>query len=91
MIINLLINLVLLLFGALFSFMPVVTLADIPFIGEGFSNILTTAVLSWNAFCVTFPYAVTAWHALLWVILPFEIALLVLKFFLGHRTPAHMN
>lgn len=89
MIVNLLINLVLLIFGTLFIFFPVVTIASIPYIGVPVSSLLTSMVLTWNAFMVTFPYAQTAWHIFLVVILPFEILMLLGKFFLGHRLPVN--
>jgi len=92
MIINLLINLILLIFGSLFVFLPQVSLSSIPYIGDDLVSILTNVVLTWNAFMATFPYAQTGWHILLYVIFPFEILLLVSKFFLGHRTPSnHIN
>jgi len=91
MIINLLINLVLLIFGAIFVFLPEVTIASIPFIGEQLSSILQTVALTWNAFMVTFPYAQTGWQIFLTVVLPFEVLMLIAKFFFGHRLPAHTN
>jgi hypothetical protein len=67
-------------------------LASIPYVGPGLSSILTTAVTSWNAFTITFPYALTAWHVFIYVILPFEITLVILRFIIGHRAPGqHIN
>jgi len=89
MIIDLIISVLLSLFGFIFSFLPVVTLADIPYAGEGISSTLLWMVTTWNSFMVTFPYAETAWSIFLLIIVPFELLLLVAKFFLGHRVPAH--
>lgn len=91
MILTFLIFLIQGLFGALFYFLPVVTLADIPLIGDFVSETLTEMVLIWNAFIGTFPYAEIAWNIFLFVILPFEGLMLIAKFFLGHRLPAHTN
>jgi hypothetical protein len=91
MIINMLINLVLLIFGALFSFLPKVTLASLPYVGSYISSSLIFIVGLWNGVLTTFPYAVVGWHVFLWIILPFEGLMLVAKFFLGHRVPAHLN
>jgi len=91
MIINLLINLILLIFGSLFVFLPEVSLSSIPFIGPEIVSILGTVMGIWNAFMTTFPYAETGFYIFLWVILPFEILMIIAKFFLGHRTPANLN
>lgn len=91
MIINLLIFVIISIVGAVFNFLPVVTIASIPYIGTDLSSILTTMILTWNAFMATFPYAVVVWHVFLIVVLPFELLLLLGKFFLGHRFPAHLN
>lgn len=87
MIINLLINLILLIFGSLFVFLPVVTLENVPYIGEALRGIIIDMVGVWKAVLTTFPYAQVAWDVFLYVIMPFEILLLVSKFFLGHRSP----
>lgn len=67
-----------------------VTLEGIPYIGTEIVSILSTMTGLWNSFMETFPYADTAWTIFLYVIIPFEISLLVLKFFLAHRVPAHV-
>ena len=89
MITILLINFVLILVGFLFSILPVVSVASIPFIGVYISSFFSTAVSIWNTFLVTFPYSVIVWHTFLYVIIPFEILFLVGKFFLGHRMPSN--
>lgn len=87
MIINYLISFILGIISIFFVFLPVVTLADIPVIGDTISSLLLTMVRMWNSFIDTFPYAGTAWQVFLYVILPFELLMLVGKFFLGHRMP----
>lgn len=79
------------IFGAIFVFLPEVTLNSIPFIGDGIVTILTTVSGWWNAFLETFPYAVIVWKIFLFVVIPFEMMLLIAKLFLGHRTPVNVN
>jgi len=89
MIIILLLNLLLLVFGTIFSILPSVSIATIPVIGPSVSSFLYEAMGVWNAFMVTFPYAQITWDVFLYVILPFELLMLVGKFFLGHRMPSN--
>jgi len=89
MITEIIIQVVVSLVSLLFVFLPVVSLSTIPLVGEPISSALLYAVTTWNAFLITFPYAVTAWNMLLLVIIPFEILLMIGKFFLGHRLPAN--
>lgn len=91
MITNLVINLILLIVGALFVFFPVVTLNDIPIIGDALVTALTFMAQTWNGFIDTFPYAGVAWNVFLKVIIPFELLLITLKLFLGHRSPTNAN
>ena len=91
MIISLLLNIFLSLFGVIFGMFPVVKISSIPFVGSALSGLLTQIVGVWNAFMVTFPYAQYGWTVFLVVILPFEALLLLVKFFLGHHTPANLN
>jgi len=87
MILNLLIQVVLYALGGIFFFLPVATIATLPVFGQAISDTLYTAVYTWNAFLVTFPYAEVVWQMFLWVVIPLEIGILIEKFFLGHRTP----
>ena len=89
MITNLILNTLILILSAIFYLLPIVSIADIPYIGEGVYNALVSFIGIWNAFMVTFPYAETAWNIFLLVILPFELLLLLGKFLLGHRLPAN--
>jgi hypothetical protein len=91
MIINLLINFLLLIFGSLFVFFPVVSISTIPLVGPSIYSSLVFMVTTWNSFMVTFPYAQVLWDSFLYIIIPFEVVMLVLKFFLGHRAPANLN
>lgn len=90
MIITFLLSIIVTVFSFIFKIFPVVTIASIPYFGQSMSDTLIQVVGYWNGFMQTFPYALTAWHIFLWFIIPFEIGLLVLKFFLGHRTPVNM-
>jgi len=92
MIINFIINFILLALGFIFTaggLLPPVDIASIPFIGEFLSSTLITVVQVWNAFVDSFPYAGVAWNIFIWVVLPFEVILLVAKFILGHRVPTN--
>jgi len=87
MIINLLIAVIINLLSAIFVISPVVTISDVWIIGSDLSNYLTMAVQYWNSFMITFPYAQTGWNVFLYTIIPFEIMMLTMRFFLGHRNP----
>jgi len=89
MIITIFLNIIIFIIGGIFRLLPVVSIASIPYIGSAVSGYLTTAVLTWNAFIATFPYAGIAWNVFIFVILPFEALMLIGKFFLGHRMPSH--
>jgi len=89
MIIDLTINVLLTLVSVIFVFLPVVSVSSIPYYGEDIASVLLTVVTTWNAFMVTFPYAVVLWNIFLYVILPFEFLLLIGKFFLGSRLPSN--
>lgn len=91
MITNILIQVAFGILGIIFVFFPVVTIASLPVIGPSLSTILITMVTTWNAFMVTFPYAQVAWQVFLFVILPFELLMLIGKFFLGHHLPVNTN
>lgn len=91
MIINLLINVILAIFAGIFSFLPPVTIASIPIIGGPASTALLAMVKTWNALLSTVPYLEHLWDIFLFVILPFEGLLLIAKFFMGNRTPAHIH
>lgn len=91
MITLLIIQFVVFVLGLIFGFLPVVTIADIPIMGEFVSTYLLQAVLILNAFMETFPYATTLWDMFIYVILPFEFTMLIAKFFLGHRLPVNTN
>lgn len=78
---------IVLLIQGVFSFLPTATLADIPVVGDSVRSILVTAVTSWNSFMQTFPYTIVLWEVFIYVIIPFEFAMMVLKLFLGSRSP----
>jgi len=80
---------ILMLLSAFFYFLPVVTIASLPYIGTMVSSVLSTAITTWNALLGTIPYLNYSWHVFLVVILPFELLLLLGKFFLGSRMPVH--
>jgi hypothetical protein len=89
MIINLIFGVILGLISAIFFLLPVVTIASIPVIGSTLLVILGTMVTTWNAFMITFPYAQVVWQVFLFVILPFEILMIIGKFFLGQHMPTN--
>lgn len=75
----------------IFSWLPTVGVKDIPFIGSQVSYWFSLAVSYMNTAIAVFPFFAIVWHSFIYVILPFEFALLVAKFFFGHRLPAHLN
>lgn len=87
MIITLIVAVISLVFQLIFMWFPIVTISSIPVIGSGLSAILISMVSVWNAFMITFPYAVVVWHILVFVVIPFESLLLLAKFLLGSRVP----
>jgi len=91
MIFNLLIYLILVVVSSIFNLLPVVTLSSIPLIGTAMRGFLVSAIQMYNGFITTFPYAQTAFQIMLYVIIPFELLMLLGKFLLGHRLPANHN
>lgn len=89
MIVNLLVNFVLLLLGILFVFFPKVYLSDIPLVGDTITSVLATIGGTWAMALDTVPYLELPWNVFLYVIIPFEILLLVMRFFLGNRVPVN--
>jgi len=85
MILNYIFDALINIVNGVLSFLPDVSLSDV--FGIDFASMLTPVILTWNSFMETFPYAQIAWYVFL-VILPFELLMLVGKFFLGHRLPA---
>ena len=91
MILNLFIETILYVISGIFYIVPTATIADLPLYGSQISSVLYEIMGTWNAFLEIFPYGLIAWHIFLWVIIPFELALLVMKFFLGSRVPANVE
>lgn len=91
MIFNFLIYLVLLVLGSIFSLLPVVTLSSIPVIGPTFSSVLLRMTQIWNSTIETVPYLGISWQVFLYVIIPFELIMLLSKFLLGHRSPSNSH
>jgi len=81
MIINLLINFVLIIVGGLASFLPVVMLPD------QFRDILITISGYYHNFMDIMPFLQLPFTLFIWVILPFELSLILAKVLLGHRMP----
>lgn len=82
---------IVMILSGIFGFLPTVSIATIPYIGESVESVLITMITTWNAFLVTFPYAEVGWNIFLYVIIPFEILMLIAKFFFGSRLPAHLD
>jgi len=87
MIINLIIQVLINILGAIFYFLPIVSIEDIPLIGESVSNTLLTIIYTWNAVVETLPYLGTVSTVFFTIIIPFEILVILSKFFLGSRSP----
>jgi len=74
----------------LFVYFPVVSIATIPVVGELTATGLLYLITKWNAVLFLLPYLHTTWVLFLGFIIPFEIGLAVLRFFLGHRMPVNV-
>ena len=96
MIITFIIRFVVMVFRGIFALFPTSSVSNpfgsetAPTWGIAISNGITIMIQTWNAFLISFPYAVVGWHMFL-VILSFEALMLIGKFFLGARLPAHTN
>jgi hypothetical protein len=73
------------------SIIPNVNISGIPYIGEPVYAVLVNIMGYWNTFLEIFPYSQVVFHVFIYVILPFEFSLLILKMFLGHRLPVNTN
>jgi len=89
MIFNFLTDLIYATFQAIFDFVGVVSIADIPIIGETLSTLLLTIITTYNAFIDTLPYAGIAMDVFIFAIIPFEIGMFVIKLLGGSRAPNH--
>lgn len=67
------------------------TIASIPYVGQGFSDVLYAIVGYWNSFLQTLPYFQLPWTIFVKFMIPFEIALLLAKSILGSRVPVRDN
>jgi len=85
MIFTYLISFVLNLLSAIFSVFGEVHLPQFVY------STLALAMGYYNSAMQTLPFLELPFHMFLWVILPFELLLLVAKLFLGQRLPAHLN
>jgi len=84
MIINIIFALFVVFFNIITSWLPTVT--ELPF---GLDTTLATAVSYFHGITETVPYLQVVWTCFLYV-LGFEILMLVLKLFLGSRTPHNL-
>jgi len=89
MIFDFLIDLVYKFFTGVFDYIGFVQLSDIPVIGDTVSSTLLIMITTYNAFVDTLPYAGIAMNVFLYVIVPFEVTMFVIKLLLGSRTPSH--
>jgi len=86
MIIHILLSILIVFFNILTSWLPAVD--TLPF---GIDTILATAVSYYHGITETIPYLQVVWNCFIFA-LGFEMALLLLKFILGHRSPgSHIN
>jgi len=86
-----LITFILVILKGIFSILPSVSIASIPIIGTSVSSTLTIIMGYLYGFLNVFPYAYDIWHVFLVVIIPFELILIIMKFFVGSRMPTHMH
>jgi len=89
MIITFILSSVVNLLTQIFSALPSVGVADIPYIGDFIATYLTLAVSYMNTAIGILPFLGIVWHTFIWVVLPFEMALLIAKFLFGSRLPVN--
>jgi hypothetical protein len=89
MLIQVLIDLEHAIVTGILNLIPSVTLASIPYIGDTIQSTLLSFVLNVNGFIDIFPYACIVWNLFIYGVIPFELAMIGLKFFLGSRTPSN--
>jgi len=83
MIIQLLITIVIGMFSVIFGWFPEIT--TLPY---GIDELMVTAVQYFHGAMETLPYLEVVWNSFL-IVLGFELAMLILKFILGHRVPSN--
>jgi len=89
MIIALILGFIASFLAMVFSILPSVGVADIPFIGGYIVTYVSLAMSYWNLALEVIPYFQIVWSTFLYVIIPFEFAMLVAKFFFGSRLPTN--
>lgn len=87
MIINFLITTIAYFSVAVMSVLPVVTISNLPVIGSTVSDLLLEMVQYYNGAVYTIPYLGDMFTVFVYLVLPFELTLLVLRFILGNRDP----
>jgi len=86
MILTLILKTIVGIISLLFEVVPKVSIANIPFIGTYIYYYVGVAISYVNTMNTIIPYFAIVWQMFLWII-SFEIMLLLLKLFLGSRTP----
>jgi len=76
---------------AMLSVLPDAHINEIPVVGTWIEEILINMVTVWNSLQITIPYFTDTMVVFIYAIIPFEIALLILKLILGNRVPANIN
>lgn len=89
MIITLFLTFIASIVGIILSIVPTVTVAGIPIVGGFVSTYLTLAVGYWVTAEGILPYIAIVREMLIYVILPFEFTLLIIKVFFGSRMPTN--
>jgi len=87
MVISLILNFIADAFATVMSIMPSVGIQDIPYIGEAVYTYWVLAVSYMHTAFTIIPFTEIVWNSFVYVIIPFEFSLLILKVFLGSRTP----
>jgi hypothetical protein len=87
MIITLILQFIVSFIGMVMSIVPTAHIGQVPLVGEDIVTYLNMMVGSYNLGASILPYLSIVKSMLVYVILPFEISVLLLKVFLGSRTP----
>lgn len=86
MIFNFLFDFILIVLSSIINIIPSVNISGILFIGDDLYNILVQMIRIWNGAIYSFPY-LEILNIVLFVIISFELLVLVVKLLLGSRSP----
>jgi len=90
MVITLLLNFIVDILAMVMSILPSVGIQDLPFIGPQVYSFWVLAVSYVHMAFAIIPFMEIVWSTFVYVIIPFEFSMLLLRVFLGSRAPVHV-